>query len=96
MDGGNLNRLLEHAAGSLTINSTTGLHALRANCPTKVLGIALYDIAGLTCQNPLDDFWRNPTMPDQDLLDALERLLAASIQVKGCFYTKEGREAAAT
>ncbi|WP_209017744.1 capsule biosynthesis protein [Roseibium aggregatum] len=95
VDGGNLNRLLEHAAGSLTINSTTGLHALRANCPTKVLGIALYDIAGLTCQNPLDDFWRNPTMPDQDLLDALERLLAASIQVKGCFYTKEGREAAA-
>ncbi|WP_208987636.1 capsule biosynthesis protein [Roseibium marinum] len=95
VDGGNLNRLLSHAAGSLTINSTTGLHALRANCPTKVLGIALYDIEGLTCQKPLDTFWREGSAPDQELLDALERLLAASIQVKGCFYTREGREAGA-
>ncbi|MEM5585839.1 capsular biosynthesis protein [Roseibium sp. AS2] len=95
VDGGNLNQLLTHAAGSLTINSTTGLYSLRAGCPTKVLGIALYDIAGLTCQKSLDDFWRDGSAPDTDLLDALERLLAASIQVKGCFYTKEGREAAA-
>jgi capsular polysaccharide export protein len=95
VDGGNLNQLLTHAAGSLTINSTTGLHSLRVACPTKVLGIALYDIAGLTCQKPLDQFWREPTRPDERLLEALERLLAASIQVKGCFYTKEGREAAA-
>lgn len=95
VDGGNLEQLLSHAAGSLTINSTTGLHALRVGCPTKVLGIALYDIAGLTCQKSLDEFWREGTSPDQELLDALERLLAATIQVKGCFYTKEGREAAA-
>lgn len=95
VDGGNLSQLLTHAAGSLTINSTTGLHSLRAGCPTKVLGIALYDIVGLTCQKPLDDFWRHGSAPDDDLLEALERLLAASIQVKGCFYTREGREAAA-
>ena len=96
VDGGNLNLLLTHAAGSLTINSTTGLHALRAGCPTKVLGIALYDIPGLTCQKSLDEFWRLGSAPDPELLDALERLLAATIQVKGCFYTKEGREVAAT
>jgi capsular polysaccharide export protein len=95
VDGGNLSHLLTHAAGALTINSTTGLHSLRAGCPTKVLGIALYDIAGLTCQKSLDDFWRHGSAPDQELLDALERLLAAAIQVKGCFYTREGREAAA-
>jgi len=95
VDGGNLNLLLTHAAGSLTINSTTGLYALRAGCPTKVLGIALYDIPGLTCQKSLDEFWRMGSAPDPELLDALERLLAASIQVKGCFYTREGREAAA-
>jgi len=95
VDGGDLSQLLAHAAGSLTINSTTGLHALRVGCPTKVLGIALYDIPGLTCQKPLDEFWRQGSAPDGALLDCLERLLAASIQVKGCFYTKEGREAAA-
>lgn len=96
VDGGNLEQLLKNAAGALTINSTTGLHALRVGCPTKVLGIALYDIAGLTCQKSLDEFWRSGTAPDPELLDALERLLAATIQVKGCFYTKEGREAAAS
>jgi capsular polysaccharide export protein len=95
VDGGNLVQLLSHAAGSLTINSTTGLHALRVGCPTKVLGIALYDIVGLTCQKSLDEFWRDGSAPDAELLEALERLLATTIQVKGCFYTKEGREAAA-
>ncbi|MHA7772527.1 capsule biosynthesis protein [Roseibium sp. M-1] len=95
VDGGDLDLLLTHAAGSLTINSTTGLHSLRAGCPTKVLGIALYDIPGLTCQKSLDEFWRHGSRPDEALLDALERLLAATIQVKGCFYTREGREAAA-
>lgn len=95
VDGGDLNQLLTHAAGSLTINSTTGLHALRVGCPTKVLGIALYDIPGLTCQKSLDEFWRHGSAPDSDLLECLERLLAAAIQVKGCFYTREGREAAA-
>lgn len=96
VDGGDLNQLLKNATGSLTINSTTGLHALRVGCPTKVLGISLYDIPGLTCQKSLDEFWRHGSAPDDHLLDCLERLLAATIQVKGCFYTKEGREAAAT
>ncbi|WP_208995052.1 capsule biosynthesis protein [Roseibium hamelinense] len=96
IDGGNLDHLLHHAAGSLTINSTTGIHALRVGCPTKVLGIALYDIPELTCQKPLDAFWREGTAPDPALVADLEKLLAATIQVKGCFYTPEGRHAGAT
>lgn len=95
IDGGNLDHLLRHASGALTINSTTGIHALRVGCATKVLGIALYDIDGLTCQKPLDAFWREGTQPDPELLEALERVLAATIQVKGCFYTEDGRLAAA-
>ena len=95
IDGGNLDRLLRHAVGALTINSTTGLHSLRVGCPTKVLGVALYDIDGLTCQKSIDEFWRDGSRPDPVLLDALERLLAATIQVKGCFYTDKGRRAGA-
>jgi capsular polysaccharide export protein len=95
IDGGNLDQLLRNAAGALTINSTTGIHALRVACPTKVLGIALYDIPGLTCQNSLDSFWKEGGRPDPDLLDCLERLLADTIQIKGCFYTDNGRRAGA-
>lgn len=95
IDGGNLEHLLRHSAGALTINSTTGIHALRVGCPTKVLGIAAYDIPGLTCQKPLDAFWKDGSRPDMDLLDDLERLLAETIQVKGCFYSDKGRRAGA-
>jgi len=95
IDGGNLDRLLRYASGALTINSTTGIHALRVGCPTKVLGMAVYDIPGLTCQKPLDEFWRDGTPPDQELVEDLERLLADTIQVKGCFYTTKGRLAGA-
>ncbi|MBO0346085.1 capsular biosynthesis protein [Roseibium sp. CAU 1637] len=95
IDGGNLDELLRYSRGALTINSTTGLHSLRVGCPTKVLGIALYDMEGLTCQVPIDDFWKNGTVPDLELLDSLERLLAATIQVKGDFYQPKGQRVAA-
>lgn len=95
IDGGNLDKLLVNAQGALTINSTTGIHALRAGCRTKILGIAAYDMPGLTSQSDIDGFWTETEPPDAELLDALERLLAASIQLKGCFYTDKGRRAAA-
>lgn len=95
IDGGNLDHLLRHAAGALMINSTTGIHALRVGCPTKILGVALYDMEGLTCQKSLDAFWKHGTRPDPELLDDLERLLAKTIQIKGCFYTDVGRRAGA-
>lgn len=87
--------LIRQAEGVVTINSTVGVHALRAGRPVKVLGIAAYDIAGLTCQHPLDDFWTAPPRPDPALCADLVRLWASSIQVKGNFYTRAGRRAAA-
>ncbi len=96
IDGGDLDILLRHARGALMVNSTTGLHALRVGCPTKVLGVAVYDIAGLTCQKPLDEFWRNAERPDSEVLLALEKLMGAAIQVKGNFYTKIGQKVAAS
>ncbi|NRG18480.1 capsular biosynthesis protein [Rhizobiales bacterium] len=95
IDGGNLDTLLRNAAGMLTVNSTTALHAVRVGCPIKVLGIAVYDIPRLTVQGDLDDFWRSPQKPDPKLGIAVEKLMAAGIQVKGSFYEKNGREIAA-
>ncbi|OKL43113.1 capsule biosynthesis protein [Pseudovibrio exalbescens] len=94
IDGGNLVTLLKSARGAVMVNSTTGLHALRLGCPVKILGIAIYDIAGLTAQGSLDQFWQNPTPPDPELLADFEKVLAATIQIKGNFYTREGRRAA--
>ncbi|MTI16953.1 capsular biosynthesis protein [Rhodobacteraceae bacterium RKSG542] len=95
IDGGNLTTLLKHASGAIMVNSTTGLHALRLMCPVKILGIALYDVEGITFQDGLDAFWNRPSPPDRELLADLEKALAATIQVRGNFYTREGRQVAA-
>ena len=94
IDGGNLNSLFEKARGCVIINSTVGLAALQAGCPTKVLGIAIYDLAGMTHQGDLDGFWQAPQPVDASLVAAFIRLLAATIQIRGSFYDPAGRQAA--
>lgn len=94
IEGGDLGTLLEHARGTITINSTVGMHALVSGGPLKTLGTALFDIEGLTHQGSLDTFWTSPTQPDMELVDALVRALAGTIQVRGDFFSREGRKAA--
>lgn len=89
-----LKRTMRRSLGVITINSTVGLHALRANVPVKVLGAAIYDIPGLTHQESLDSFWGRPQKVDRQLCDALVSALASTIQVHGSFYHPAGREAA--
>lgn len=95
MDGGNLVRLMSGAKGVVTINSTAGLQAIQRGTPVKVLGVAIYDIEGLTHRGPLDHFWRNPTKPDPELSAAFHRLIETAIHVRGNFYSLKGMEAGA-
>lgn len=94
IDGGDLARLVTHAAGVVTVNSTVGLHSLRAQRPTMALGTAIYDLPGLTHQGGLASFWNTPELVDPLLLNALLAALAGTIQVRGSFYDPEGRQAA--
>src|SRR5262249_23703937 len=77
LDGGELGALLARRPAVVTVNSTVGTLALAAGLPVVALGKAIYDIAGLTFQGELDDFWRAPTAPDGLLFDAFRRVLAA-------------------
>ncbi len=94
-DGGNLAEMLRSARGIVTINSTVGIEALQAGCPVKVLAIAIYDVEGLTDPAPLDDYWSAPRPPDPRLADAFLRLVAATVHVRGNFYSFAGAEAGA-
>jgi len=96
IDGGDLDRLLKQACGVVTVNSTAALPALKVGTPVKVLGQAVYDVAGLTDDKPLDAFWKAPEPPVPELARAFFRLLAGAIQVRGNFYSKTGMRAAAT
>lgn len=90
-----LDLLIGGCSGLVTVNSTAALNALQAGKPVKVLGSTVYDIDGLTDRQPLDTFWSRPVRPSPALLSAFMRLLAASVQVRGNFYSREGAEAAA-
>ena len=94
VEGGDLSTLLQHARGTVTINSTVGVHALIAGCPVKALGTAIFDIEGLTHRGSLDTFWRSPELPDKALIDAFVRALAGTIQVKGDFFSAAGQTSA--
>jgi len=96
IDGGSLDLFLHHAAGLVLINSTVGYAALAKAKAMKVMGRALYNMAGLTDQRPLDKFWKKPDAPDPDLIADFLAVIRADSQISGDFFTKTGIETAAT
>lgn len=90
LDGGDLGNLLARKPAVVTVNSTVGTLALGCGLPVIALGKAVYDIAGLTFQGELDDFWKAPPLPDPDLFDAFRRVLAARCLIPGSFFNETG------
>jgi len=80
--------LLKNARGVITMNSTVGLSALYHGAPLKVLGEAVYDFEGLTCQEPLADFLRHPGAVDDEQVNCFIRYLRATNQINGSFYRR--------
>ncbi|TMV61766.1 capsular biosynthesis protein, partial [Thioclava sp. BHET1] len=93
MRGGDLHHMLRHSKGAVMVNSTVGIHALRLGVPVCALGAAVYRVAGLTHERPLDQFWTDPAPVDSILFDQFCRALQ-SIQVKGSFFNAKGRQVA--
>ncbi|HKS88859.1 MAG TPA: capsular biosynthesis protein, partial [Stellaceae bacterium] len=94
LPGGTPTELLRNAAGVVTINSTVGLTALYLGVPVKVLGNAVFNMAGLTCQEPLDRFWHAQPRPDAELAAAFLRALVGATQVKGGYYERASQDCA--
>lgn len=94
VDGGDLDVLMAGANCVFVVNSTVGLHALRAGRPVKTFGVAVYDMPGLTHQGELGQVWSAPDPVDRALVEDLVKVMAATIQLRGSFYEAEGREKA--
>jgi capsular polysaccharide export protein len=90
MDGGHLPKLLSKSEGVVVVNSTSGLSALHHGRPVTVLGSAIFDLAGLTFQGPLDSFWREKQLPDPELFKAFRQVVVAQAQLNGSFFTEAG------
>ncbi len=90
LDGGDLGKMLTRKPAVVTVNSTVGSLALACGLPVIALGKAVYDIAGLTFQGELREFWTAPTPPDAALFDAFRRVLAARCLIPGSFFNETG------
>jgi len=79
--------LLDHAKGTITINSTVGLSSILHDTATITLGKAIYDIEGLTNKSmSLKDFWTQGTKPDPILAKKFRQHLIVTTQLNGNFY----------
>lgn len=90
INGGNLELFLKDCKGTVTINSTVGISALQNNSPVISLGKAIYNIAGLTFQGSLNDFWTQAQSPDKTLFENFRNTVIHQTQINGNFYTEKG------
>ncbi len=79
---------LSHARGVVVINSTVGFSALQHGKPVKVMGDALYDLAGMTFQDSLQSFWiaSDTQPPCANLFHRFRTFLVHHTQINGSFY----------
>lgn len=95
LEGGDLDKFLKACEGVVLINSTVGYAALKKAKSIKTMGNAIYDIAGLTDQKPLDKFWKKPSAPDISLVADFLKVVRADSQLAGDFFTAPGIKMAA-
>lgn len=86
IETGDLQTLVERAAGLVTVNSTVGTMALQAGRPVMSLGQAIYNLPGLSFAGPLDAYWREPSPPDRVLVESFERVVMHTTQINGGLY----------
>ncbi|MBS7671203.1 capsule biosynthesis protein [Croceicoccus gelatinilyticus] len=92
IDGGNLEKQAARSLGLVCVNSTSGTLALAHDIPVNVLGDAVYDIAGITDQKHLDDFWSDPTPPDRRIWTAFRKVLFDRCLISGGIASKSAVE----
>lgn len=92
LPSGDIVPVAKRSLGMVTINSTSGTIGLSMGIPAVVLGTAIYDIAGITCQDGLDAFWQTPGQPDTATFEAFRRVLVEWCLIPGGFFSDEALE----
>ncbi|WP_292091557.1 capsular biosynthesis protein [Brevundimonas sp.] len=95
IDGGSLAQLCRASRGMIVNNSSAALSALGFHTPVKVLGSAFFDFGGLTDQQPLDAFWKDPQEPDADLFMRFRSHVIARSQINGNYHEPRARRSTA-
>ena len=72
-------------SGTILINSTVGYQSLFHSVPVKALGIAPYNMSGLTHQDSLISFFESPLKVDRILFSKFYKCILENSQVNGNF-----------
>jgi capsular polysaccharide export protein len=91
---GDLDAMLQAARGMIAVNSTAASRALALDKPVKLLGQSVFNLAGLSFQGALDEFWTEGQAPQPVLRDAAFALLCAAHMVRGGYFSRVGLDAA--
>lgn len=94
LESGDLDSLVRHSRGLVTVNSTVGGVSLGLDCPTLALSDPIYNLPGLTFQGTLDDFWQQGEAPNRELFRRFRNAVIHATQVNGGFYCRRGIELA--
>jgi capsular polysaccharide export protein len=78
--------LLQYSKGIITINSTVGISALYHLKPIKAMGKSIYNLDELTFSKSLDDFWKDPLHPNEQLVSNFINYILYYTQIPGSFY----------
>ena len=79
--------LLKNAISTVLINSTVGISSLYHKTPVICLGLAIYDIDGLTSKGiDLDTFWNLKLKVDSILFTKYRGYLINKTQLNQSFY----------
>ena len=71
--------------GTVLINSTVGFQSLYHSVPVKALGITPYNIEGLSDQEDLVSFFKNPSIVDRLLFKKFYKYILENSQINGNF-----------
>jgi capsular polysaccharide export protein len=89
--GGKLAQVLNRAESAVTVNSTAAQQALWRGLPVKAFGAAVYAKPELVSPQPLPAFFAAPRRPDVAAYRAFRLYMLSTSQVRGGFYSAEGR-----
>ena len=89
--GGKLARLLDQARSAVTVNSTAAQQALHRGLPVKAFGDAVFAKPEFVSNQPLAEFFAQPSRPDSRAYRDYRSYLLETSQVAGGFYSAAGR-----
>ncbi len=94
VENANFANVVKGAKAYITNNDMRALTAIAKGKPVMALAEAIYNIAGLTSQCTLNEFWKNIEAPDAEIFRKFRNYVIFKTQINGNFYNRKAMKLA--